>query len=199
MPKRRPGVSSTVNPGRVEVVPRRGLNRQEAARYVGISAPKVDELVRDRQMPQPFRIGSRTVYDLRKLDTAFDVLSGPEEENSFTGWEDWDRAQPEPPKGRQAVKQADHAAHALVIQARRDARRKTSFPRMSEDYLGYHNIYMPETLAEHWKCSANHIRNLIRRGELNGHKYGDKLIRITAAVVVAYEKANIVEKEMKQP
>lgn len=197
MPRRRPEEPDTLAPAWVEVVPRRGLNRVEAARYVGVSTTTFDKLISEGKMPEPFRIGSRTIWDLRKLDAAFDVLSGPEEEDSFTGWEDWDRAQPEPPKGRQAVKQADHAAHALVIQARKDARRKTSFPRMSEDYPGYHNVYTPETLAEHWKCSANHIRNLIRRGKLNGHKYSDKLIRITAAVVVAYEKANIVGKEMK--
>lgn len=63
---------------------------------------------------------------------------------------------------------------------------------MSEEHPGYHNLYTPETLAERWKCSANLIRNLIRRGELDGSKYGNKLIRITAAAVVAYEEANIV-------
>ena len=192
MPRRLPEDIDAPTPVRVEVVPRRGLNRIEAARYVGISTTTFDKLVREGQMPQPFRIGSRTIWDLRKLDTAFDALSGPEEADSFTGWEDWDRGQPEPPKGRQAVKQADHAAHALVIQARKDARRKGPPPMMSEEYPGYHNVYTPETLAEHWKCSANHIRNLVRRGELDGSRYGNKLIRITAAAVVAYEEANIV-------
>jgi predicted DNA-binding transcriptional regulator AlpA len=91
MPKRNLEDPGAVVPTRVEVVPRRGLDRQEAARYVGISAPKFDELVRDGQMPRPFRIGCRVIWDLRKLDAAFDVLSGPEETDSFTGWEDWDR------------------------------------------------------------------------------------------------------------
>jgi predicted DNA-binding transcriptional regulator AlpA len=195
MPRRRPEDPDALAPVRVEAVPRRGLNRVEAARYVGISPPTFDKLVREGKMPQPFQIGSRTIYDLRKLDAAFDVLSGPEEGDSFVGWEDWDRAQPEPPKGRQAVKQADIDAHAVVIQARKDARRKRLPPRMSEEHPGYHNLYTPETLAEHWKCSANLIRNLIRRGELDGSKYGNKLIRITAAAVAAYEEANIVGAE----
>ena len=39
MPRRRPEDPEDVDPVRVEVVPRRGLNRQEAARYVGINAP----------------------------------------------------------------------------------------------------------------------------------------------------------------
>ena len=38
-------------------------------------------------MSKPFRIGRRVIWDLRKLDAAFDVLSGPEK---GTGWEDWD-------------------------------------------------------------------------------------------------------------
>ncbi|MHC2109079.1 helix-turn-helix transcriptional regulator [Methylobacterium sp. CM6246] len=87
MPKRRPKDADAVAPVMVEVVPRRGLNRQEAARYVGVSAPTFDKLIHEGKMPKPFRIGPRTIYDLRKLDAAFDVLSGPEES---TGWKDWD-------------------------------------------------------------------------------------------------------------
>lgn len=37
-------------------------------------------------MLQPFRIGSRTIWNLRKLDAAFNLLSGPEETDSFTDW-----------------------------------------------------------------------------------------------------------------
>ena len=87
MPRRRAEGPDGVAPARVEVVPRRGLSRSEAARYVGVSMPTFDGLVRNVQMPQPFRIGRRVTWDLRKLDAAFDVLSGPEES---TGWEDWD-------------------------------------------------------------------------------------------------------------
>ncbi|MCJ2012051.1 XRE family transcriptional regulator [Methylobacterium sp. J-076] len=79
--------SEDAAPVRVEVVPRRGLSRQVAARYVGISITKFDELVGDGQIPRPLRIGSRTIWDLRKLDAAFDLLSDPEEEgNSFADW-----------------------------------------------------------------------------------------------------------------
>ncbi|MCJ2012660.1 helix-turn-helix transcriptional regulator [Methylobacterium sp. J-076] len=86
MPKRSPEDAASTAPVRAEVVPRRGLSRQEAARYVGISTTKFDDLVREGEMPQPFRIGSRTIWDLRKLDAAFDLLSGPEEPNSFADW-----------------------------------------------------------------------------------------------------------------
>ena len=86
MPKRTPADPDAFMPVRVEVVPRRGLNRVEAARYIGISTTKFDELVREEQMPRPFRIGSRTIWDLRKLDAAFDALSD-EGKDSFANWD----------------------------------------------------------------------------------------------------------------
>jgi excisionase family DNA binding protein len=63
---------------------------------------------------------------------------------------------------------------------------------MSGEYPGYHNVYTVETLAERWKCSSTLVRNMIRCGRLEGFRYGGKLIRITAAAVFAYEKANPV-------
>ncbi|MBY3268643.1 hypothetical protein HFO05_08450 [Rhizobium laguerreae] len=52
----------------------RGLSRDEAARYVGISATKFDELVAARRMPKPKRIDGRTVWDRIALDAAFTDL-----------------------------------------------------------------------------------------------------------------------------
>ncbi len=77
MPKRPSLDPEAAVPIRVEVVPRRGLSRHEAARYVGVSVTKLDQMVDEGQMPEPFRIGSRVIYDLKKLDAAFDALSGP--------------------------------------------------------------------------------------------------------------------------
>lgn len=121
MPKRSPEDCNLSAPVRVEVVPRRGLSRQEAARYVGISTTKFDELTSEGQMPQPFRIGSRTIWDLRKLDAAFDLLSEPEKEiDSFADWD------PPPAKpDRQSWKQKVEA-HASTVQARKDARLPTT-------------------------------------------------------------------------
>ena len=67
-------------------IPRRGLSRDEAAMYVGISAGKFDELVADGRMPGPRRIDGRKVWDIRSLDVAFDRL--PVEGSAVTGWED---------------------------------------------------------------------------------------------------------------
>jgi hypothetical protein len=54
--------------------PRRGLNRVEAALYIGISPSKFDEMVRDGRMCSPKRIDARVVWDIRQLDAAFDKL-----------------------------------------------------------------------------------------------------------------------------
>jgi predicted DNA-binding transcriptional regulator AlpA len=67
--------ASLMDPMRVEVVPRRGLSRQEAARYVGISVTLFDELVAEGVMPQPFTIRSRKLWDIRALDAAIDALA----------------------------------------------------------------------------------------------------------------------------
>jgi predicted DNA-binding transcriptional regulator AlpA len=59
----------------IRPVPRRGLSRDEAAMYIGISAAKFDEMVADGRMPVPIRIDARKVWDIRSLDLAFDALS----------------------------------------------------------------------------------------------------------------------------
>lgn len=58
----------------VRPIPRRGLSREEAAMYVGISAGKFDELLKAGAMPEPRLIGARKIWDVRALDIAFDEL-----------------------------------------------------------------------------------------------------------------------------
>lgn len=55
-------------------VPPRGLSREAAAQYVGVSPSKWDAMVGAGEMPQPKLIGSRTIWDIRKVDLAFDEL-----------------------------------------------------------------------------------------------------------------------------
>lgn len=55
-------------------LPPRGLSHTEAARYIGVSASLFDEMVKDGRMPGPKRINSRTVWDRKRLDDAFEVL-----------------------------------------------------------------------------------------------------------------------------
>src|SRR5215212_8601172 len=55
-------------------VPRRGLSRDEAAVYLGISASKFDQLVSDGRMPNAITLDRRKLWDIRELDAAFDAL-----------------------------------------------------------------------------------------------------------------------------
>lgn len=67
---------------RAQSQPRRGLRREEAAGYLGFSARKFDELVADGRMPKPKRIDGVVVWDIRRLDFAFDAL--PDENSGKT-------------------------------------------------------------------------------------------------------------------
>lgn len=58
----------------------RGLARTDAAAYVGVSPSMFDLMVKDGRMPGPKRINSRTVWDRRRLDEAFEEL--PDTTNS---------------------------------------------------------------------------------------------------------------------
>jgi excisionase family DNA binding protein len=52
----------------------RGLAREEAAAYVGISVGTFNGMVSDGTMPQPKVIGARLVWDRLALDRAFAAL-----------------------------------------------------------------------------------------------------------------------------
>jgi excisionase family DNA binding protein len=49
--------------------------------------------------------------------------------------------------------------------------------------------FTPETLADRWGCSSNHIRNLVNRGILRAFRAG-RLIRIPAEAVEDFECPN---------
>lgn len=61
----------------------RGLSRTVAAFYVGISPSLFDQMVNDGRMPAPKCINSRTVWDRRKLDDAFDALPNRNDRNPW--------------------------------------------------------------------------------------------------------------------
>ena len=64
--------------------PRRGLKREEAARYVGVSTSTFDKLVEDKLMPDPNTLRGCVRWDLRKLDAAWDALAdGDGEDNEW--------------------------------------------------------------------------------------------------------------------
>ena len=74
-------------------MPVRGLSAPAAAQYIGVGLGKFFEMVGDGRMPQPLRIERRTIWDIRKLDRAFDAL----DEAASTAAEldtSWDDATP---------------------------------------------------------------------------------------------------------
>jgi len=60
----------------IRPIPRRGLSRDEAAMYIGVSGGKFDGMVADGRMPEPLKIDGRKVWDIRALDLAFEALPG---------------------------------------------------------------------------------------------------------------------------
>ena len=52
----------------------RGINREQAAAYIGVSPATFDKLVVAGAMPRPRMAESRKVWDLVELDRAFDDL-----------------------------------------------------------------------------------------------------------------------------
>ena len=52
----------------------RGLSREQAAEYIGVSPSLFDMMVKDGRMPTPKRINARNVWDRLQVDAAFAVL-----------------------------------------------------------------------------------------------------------------------------
>jgi predicted DNA-binding transcriptional regulator AlpA len=57
--------------------PPRGMDREEAARYVGVGVTKFDQMVADGRMPRPKKVDGRVLWDRLRLEAAFTDL--PEE------------------------------------------------------------------------------------------------------------------------
>lgn len=76
---------------RRDVLPRslapRGLSRVEAAAYVGVGVTKFEEMVSDGRMPPAKRIDGRRVWDLKRLDAAFEALPDEESAAEVNEWD----------------------------------------------------------------------------------------------------------------
>ena len=62
--------------GRAATQPRRGLDHDEAAIYVGVTIATFDQMVDDGRLPQPSEFDGELVWDLVQLDRAMDRLTG---------------------------------------------------------------------------------------------------------------------------
>ena len=84
------GSDMTMKRGPENILPQslapRGLSREQAAAYVGVSASLFDILVKDGRMPGPKRINARTVWDRLQLDAAFAAL--PSNDDSANPWDE---------------------------------------------------------------------------------------------------------------
>jgi predicted DNA-binding transcriptional regulator AlpA len=65
----------------------RGLSREQAAAYVGISPSFFDKLIRDGRMPLPKRVNARVIWDRVKLDAAFEALGDTDEASVDDDWQ----------------------------------------------------------------------------------------------------------------
>jgi hypothetical protein len=61
---------------RAATQPRRGLDHDEAAIYVGITVATFDQMVSDGRLPGPTEFDGELVWDLVQLDRAMDRLIG---------------------------------------------------------------------------------------------------------------------------
>lgn len=75
----------------LDVLPRSlppiGINREQAANFIGVSISLFDEMVGDGRMPKPKRINARLVWDRRSVERAFAKLPGGDSEESENDWE----------------------------------------------------------------------------------------------------------------
>jgi hypothetical protein len=58
----------------MQAIPRRGLSREEAAAYIGISPSKFDEMRKDGRIGPAKLIDARKVWDIHQLDEIFEAL-----------------------------------------------------------------------------------------------------------------------------
>jgi predicted DNA-binding transcriptional regulator AlpA len=61
----------------------RGLCREVAAEYIGVSASSFDLGVKEGTLPRPRKFRGRVIWDRRELDAAFDELPSQDEKNPW--------------------------------------------------------------------------------------------------------------------
>lgn len=84
---RRATISDSAGAVTARYTPRRGLRRDDAALYIGVSPSKFDQMVADGRMPKPKRVDGCVIWDRMRLDAAFDDLPG---EDASDGDSEWD-------------------------------------------------------------------------------------------------------------
>ena len=68
-------------------LPPRGLNREQAARYIGVSPNTFDKLVAEGTMPRHKQLRGKRVWDRHALDLAFDAIESDEPAEAPNPWD----------------------------------------------------------------------------------------------------------------
>lgn len=84
-----PKGASVVDLFRAGLAPR-GLSREQAAAYVGISVGTFDAMTQDGRMPRPKQINARKVWDRHQLDRSFAAL--PDDSGAVDSDDVWSAA-----------------------------------------------------------------------------------------------------------
>ena len=64
----------------------RGLRREDAAAYIGVSPSKFDQWVERGVMPKPKRVDRIVLWDRKALDAAFDALDDGATDDQVDGF-----------------------------------------------------------------------------------------------------------------
>ena len=75
--------------GRVGLPPR-GLSREQAAAYIGVSPGLFDAMVADGRMPSAKRFNTRRIWDRHQIDKAFSAI--PDETGDIEADDVWSKA-----------------------------------------------------------------------------------------------------------
>ena len=72
---------TAARPDVVLALPPRGLTREQAAAYIGVSPGKFSELVASGRMPKPLYYIARPRWDRNRIDAALDAMTESLEPN----------------------------------------------------------------------------------------------------------------------
>ena len=123
----------------------RGMNREEAARYIGMGTTKFDDLVSRRLMPRPKKVDGRVIWDRIALDAAFSDL--PEDGGNRIDDADANPLLDERADGRAKGRlDREVAPHACILKDAIDARPRAILQRERDEGLAF-EIFDLDTVA----------------------------------------------------
>lgn len=206
-----------------------GLGRAQAAAYIGADEALFVRLVEAGTMPKPRTLRGMQLWDAEELADAFRRLPrwAPPHwaQHGDTGAERDRGAKPaEGISGRAAVytpktlaerwECSEHHVRNMIDRGELPAFCIGRLPRVRGEDVEAHerqsgdspasqvnSAFSPRTLAERWACTEQHVRNMVKRGELPAFRLDGKLLRIKGVDVEAFERSEseVSEKRPASP